>query len=122
MANTKRMSHIVHQDSLPPPLQNLGGGKGHNFKDYSGQEINSIKILYPVDRLQDGHITYLMQCYCGNYFINRPLAIKNNKTASCGCYKKNNTISRNHQKTLDIIGKQFGQLQVLEFSEYKTNK
>lgn len=110
------------KEQLPPPLKIKGEGKGHNFKDYSNQELNNIKILYPVSKSADGHIQYLMRCHCGNFFISLPKRVKNGNTKSCGCLKKQKIIERNQEKTSEIIGKTYGFLQVLEFSHYKKYK
>lgn len=97
-----------------------GKGKGHNFINHSNTIINNIEILYPVNKTKDGHINYLCKCFCGNYFITLPKHLKSGNTKSCGCQKRKATINRNHNKTLEIIGKHFGFLEVLEFSYYKT--
>lgn len=109
----------VIQQEMPPPLLISGKGKGHNFKNLNGQIINNIKLLYPVDKSNDGHVLYLAQCFCGNYFITRLQRLKSGNTKSCGCYKKIKTIERNHQNTEKIIGTFCGNLEVLDFSEYR---
>lgn len=106
---------------LPQPLEVSSVGKAHNLKNRSGETFNGIHILYPVERSNDGHIKYLMQCHCGKYFITTAKNIVNGNTKSCGCRKIKSVIDRNHSKTENLIGQTIGYLKVLEFSHYEND-
>jgi 5-methylcytosine-specific restriction endonuclease McrA len=66
---------------------------------------------------QNGHITWTCQCDCGAIHEVKGIHLKNRKSLSCGCYKKDETSRR---LKLDLVDKKFGRLKVI--SEYgRTN-
>ena len=58
-----------------------------------------------------GHITWLCQCTCGKQFITIGNYLRNGTTKSCGCLRKE---SNYNNFKIDLIGKKFGLLTVIE--------
>lgn len=63
-------------------------------------------------------IKYLCQCDCGNQKIIRGDSLRNGRTTSCGCYRKE--IAASNYK--DLQGQKFGKLTVLEKTEKRHNR
>ena len=58
-----------------------------------------------------GHITWLCQCSCGKQFITTGNYLRNGTTKSCGCLRNESNYNR---FKIDLVGKKFGLLTVLE--------
>jgi hypothetical protein len=58
------------------------------------------------------HTAWLCKCDCGNEIIAKSIYLTTGDTKSCGCLKA--------EKTLDLIGRKFGKLTVIEKSSERT--
>lgn len=83
-------------------------------EDLIGQKFNRLTVveLLP-DRDNFRKKIYKCQCECGNYVNVRSSDLKSGNTKSCGCL---NT-EKLHERGIDLIGKKFGYLTVLERGE-----
>lgn len=82
--------------------------------DMIGKKFNRLTIMSKEGTDKKRQILYLCKCDCGNTKILAGTLLRNNKTKSCGCYKKEQT-SKSVRKT-NLLGKRFGQLLVIERS------
>ena len=75
-----------------------------------GVPDSRIHVIKQVGK-KGGHLTWLCQCTCGNQFVTIGNYIRNGTTKSCGCLRK----EKNYERfKIDIVGKTFGLLTVLE--------
>lgn len=74
--------------------------------------------LYPTYR-KGHHIYYYCKCDCGNYCITGKDGIVSGSSKSCGCLRSD-LLKEQHQRNRkeNMIGKQFGQVQVLAFDSF----
>lgn len=79
-----------------------------------GQKFNRLTVveLLP-DRDNFRRKIYKCQCECGNYINVRASDLKSGNTKSCGCLN----IEKLHERGIDLTGKKFGYLTVLERGE-----
>lgn len=79
-----------------------------------GQKFNRLTVveLLP-DRDNFRRKVYKCQCKCGNYINVRSSDLKSGNTKSCGCLN----IEKLHERGIDLTGKKFGYLTVLERGE-----
>lgn len=62
------------------------------FKDISGQKFGRLTALYKLNNYHDKkHTKWLCICECGNLKEANYDHLRNNKTKSCGCYRKEKT-------------------------------
>lgn len=77
------------------------------MKDLTNQRFGNLIVLEQAPKIgNDTHSTWLCLCDCGNIVVVRGFQLSNGKKTHCGCQTKSNII--------DIIGKQFGRLTVIE--------
>lgn len=90
-------------------------------QDLRGLKFNKVTILdyapeYPIKHnLKSKGIFYKCLCDCGNIFYTRGTLIKSGQIKSCGCSRKENTTK------INLLGKKFGYLTVLEEDPKRTN-
>lgn len=86
-------------------------------KNLIGQTFNKLKVIERVIDEQD-HVKWKCQCECGNIIIVRGDSLKSGHTKSCGCLQKAHAATLN---TIDLTGKKFGKLTVIQRSENKNS-
>lgn len=80
------------------------------FKDLTGQKFGRLTVVEKHGK-QNGRITWLCKCDCGNECIVQGINLTQSRTKSCGCLSKEN---RYHAKTKNLIGQRFYKLLVVE--------
>ena len=84
-------------------------------KNLTGQKFGKLTPLYRVRLPQNKKGTFwLCQCDCGNTIITRANSLQVGHTKSCGCLQKENAKKQGKNKLIDITGKKFGKLTVLQ--------
>lgn len=96
----------LNPENLPPKID-IG-----KRPDYSGQEHNYVKLLYPCGYNADGRIMYVCLCKCGNYFLASGKGVICGNTKSCNCLHRNTLVQRNIDSGKDIIGTWQGLLHI----------
>lgn len=91
----------------------------HNFKNLTGQSFGRLLVLEEVGRSKDKHVLWECYCDCGNEVVVRGTHLRSGNTRSCGCYKRKMT---SETKRIDLTGKRFGRLLVLEFDSTRNSK
>lgn len=105
--------YIVRADSLQSGVTHtihgaMSGGKAH---DITGQRFGRLIAIRPTSmRASNGGIRWECLCDCGIIVYPTMNNLKRGHTTSCGCAKQDYIESTK----LDIIGKRFGKLVVLE--------
>jgi hypothetical protein len=87
----------------------------------TGKNFGYLTVIKRVPRpagLTGGYTFWLCECVCGNKIVAQGAHLKNGHTKSCGCYLKKR-LSEFH--TIDLVGKRFGKLVVLERAEKPIN-
>lgn len=87
--------------------------------DLTGQRFGHYTVLEKVNKPNDTRAYWMCQCDCGNKRIVSGRDLRDGRSKSCGCATAN--IIRG-TKTVDITGKRFGILTVLEHTGYCNNK
>lgn len=67
---------------------------------------------------KEGRAYWLCKCDCGNTTIVSGKNLRNGNTKSCGCLQKEVLKKRHRDKHLDMIGKTYGFLTVLDYGDY----
>lgn len=82
------------------------------------RKYGRLQPLYPVEK-RGKHFYYYCKCDCGNYCIIGKDSILAGHSQSCGCLRSEK-LKQEHQekREKEIIGKIFGQLQVLSFCNF----
>jgi len=88
------------------------------FVDLVGERFGRLKVL-AVDHKEydsDGNTTYYWRCRCDceNEMVVRGTSLRNGDTRSCGCLQAEQSARRAKERTIDLIGKRFGLLTVIE--------
>ena len=89
------------------------------FKDITGMKFGKLTVLQRTGTTNNGRALWLCKCDCGNITYVTSSNLKNNKTNSCGCYKKEKMVE---YFTKDITGQKFGKLTVIERVENRGGK
>lgn len=77
------------------------------MKYLTNQRFGDLLVLDQAPKIEkDHHIAWLCKCDCGNTIVVRGFQLTSGKKTHCGCQTKSNII--------DIIGKRFGRLTVIE--------
>lgn len=82
------------------------------------QKFGRLTVLELTDKKKSKHWLWKCKCDCGNICYVLASSLKSGRTTSCGCYRKERLSKINRQRALDLSGKKFERLTVLE----KTNK
>lgn len=89
--------------------------------DLTGKVYGRLEVLYRTQGPEkEGY--WICKCQCGNYCLIRARCLKQGSTTSCGCYSKEirKTIPRPLPE--DLTGKHFGQLTVLNHTDYRNKR
>lgn len=93
-------------------------------KDLTDQQFGMLRVISEVEAVKTDSGNrlrrWLCQCECGNELVVRQKDLLSGHTTSCGCKK-----GRPNSQPLDLVGKKFGRLTVLEESneiKYKNGK
>ena len=89
--------------------------------DLTNQKFGRWTVLYRTTSINNRDTTWMCRCDCG---VERPVLgknLKNGRSTSCGCYKKEKDTSRfserNKAAALDLRGQKYGKLTPLEPTE-----
>ena len=91
------------------------------FKDLTGQKFNRLTVLEQNGR-QCGKIVWKCRCDCGKFINVIGSNLTSNKIKSCGCLKKEKQAQWGVSTLIDITGKTYGELTVLERAFDKEKK
>lgn len=58
------------------------------LKDLTDQEFGRLMVIERAENNNQGKTMWLCRCECGETFSVRPDALRNGRTVSCGCYRK----------------------------------
>ena len=87
------------------------------FVDLTGQKFGRLLVIERgPDYLSGGRKRFKWKCLCdcGNVYYTRGDALKSGATQSCGCLNKELSAEKGKARTIDLTGKTFGYLTVLE--------
>ena len=113
--------YIVRQDALMSGATHTihGACSGGKIHDITGQKFGRLIAIEPIEkRATNGGIRWDCICECGNHVYPTINNLKRGHTTSCGCAKEDFIESCK----LDIIGKRFGKLIVIEDTTTKDDK
>ena len=85
-------------------------------KDLVGKQFNYLTVLEKTEKRKNGAVVWLCQCKCGNLKEATSGDLNAGRVTSCGCYNKEKVA----ECFVDITGKKFGRLTVLEKTEKRT--
>lgn len=88
------------------------------FIDLTGKKFEKLTVL---DRANNrgGKVFWKCKCDCGNVKDVCAYHLTHGQVQSCGCYQMKSIRQRSDEKTIDLIGRRFGKLVVLEKYGYK---
>lgn len=86
-----------------------------NTKDLTNKRFNKLIVINQVNQRKHGCIQWRCICDCGKETIVTSNALLMGDTKSCGCLKST-------KKTIDLKGKKFNRLLVLESADTRTRK
>lgn len=98
------------------------------LKDLTGQKFGRLTVIEKDENnpLSEKRTYWLCKCDCGNIksVASQSLLRKKNPTRSCGCIRNENNQNKKgfFVPKIDMIGKRFGRLVVLEESSVRTGK
>lgn len=87
--------------------------------DLTGQRFGRLTVLYRDTQKIGGKAYWICQCDCGKIISTMGVNLRKGVTKSCGCLSKEITSQR---RTIDLTGKHFGKLTVIEKDIEKSNK
>ena len=91
------------------------------MKDLTGQRFGRLIAIRPTEERRGGSVVWECKCDCGNTVFTPSADLCNDKTKSCGCFKKESAAKNgsNNRKTCanDLTGQRFGRLTVIGRSE-----
>ena len=85
------------------------------LKDRTGLRYGRLLVLersFPNNKFN--HVMWKCQCDCGNVTITSGNNLENGSTKSCGCLSTDTRRALGHSHKIDLTGKRFGKLVVLE--------
>ena len=62
--------------------------------DLAGQRFGRLLVLYEFGRAKNGQVLWKCRCECGNECVVRSTNLKNQRTQSCGCLRRDGMIER----------------------------
>ena len=83
--------------------------------DLSGYRFGKLEVI-KYSYIRNSHAHWLCRCECGIEKVIDGSNLRKGHTRSCGCYKKQYFSESNR---LDLVGKKFGKLEVIEFVNMK---
>ena len=84
--------------------------------DLAGQKYGKLTVLNKTDKRKGTSVVWLCHCDCGNECEVTSYNLRTGQTKSCGCLVKES------KKIVDLTGKRFGKLTVIEKTKSKYNK
>lgn len=94
--------------------------------DLTGQTYGRWTVLERAESLNNKDTCWLCRCQCGNEKIVFGKNLKNGRSKSCGCYKKEvniqQQIEKNQSRSLDITGERYGKLTAIEPTDQRKGK
>lgn len=82
--------------------------------DIAGRVFGRLRVVERSGRSQSGDALWLCVCKCGNSTVVSYSSLNSGNTKSCGCLHKEALIVSNRSRRLNLKGKRFGKLTVLE--------
>lgn len=66
--------------------------------DLEGEKVGRLTVIECVGTNKSKNTVWLCKCDCGNTIIANSQKLKRGNIVSCGCYKRDITIARNHSR------------------------
>lgn len=89
-----------------------------NFIDISNNRFGRLVALQidhkEADSLGNTDYYWKCQCDCGNTIVVQGTVLRRGDTKSCGCLQSEESAKRAKERTIDLVGKRFGLLTVIE--------
>ena len=83
-----------------------------------GQRFERLVVLNQAENIKTpngrSHVAWNCICDCGNKIVVRGDCLRNGHTVSCGCKQKENRLLGGKSRILDLVGKKFGKLTVIQ--------
>jgi hypothetical protein len=92
--------------------------RGGRFQDLTGQTFDRLTVVEWVGT-RKGKTLWRCRCVCGGETVVMAGNLKTNQTTSCGCRARENRLGRNNPNFMDLTGRTFNRLTVLEYAEAK---
>lgn len=84
-------------------------------KDLIGQRFGRLEVIEKSNKRDlSGNIYWKCKCDCGNTVVVQGRSLRNGRTKSCGCYKKDLWDTHIKEKFIDMTGERYGYLTVIE--------
>ena len=80
--------------------------------DLTGMRFGKLTAIAPTEQRQSGSVVWECRCDCGKTAFVRSVYLTTGKTKSCGCNMNNLRVM--NPNTVDLTGRRFGKLQVVE--------
>ena len=85
------------------------------YIDLTGQRFGKLVVLHKSEEKSASHgCVWLCKCDCGKEVLASTSALNSGKKKSCGCLALEHAVLLGKSHLIDIIGKKFGKLTVLE--------
>lgn len=65
--------------------------------DLTGKRYGRITVISQTENSKSGITQWVCECDCGRTFVSRGDSLRNGRTKSCGCLKRDRTIERNYR-------------------------
>ena len=91
------------------------------LKNEIGNIYGYLKVVARGENDKEGRARWVCQCKCGNTVVVRGKALRNGNTKSCGCYQKERAAQSNMDRAGSLVGKTFGNLEVIEEAGFITH-
>lgn len=90
--------------------------------DLTNQKFGKLTVLHKdTERITKNGSYWVCQCECGKIKSIKSSSLRRGEILSCGCLRNQRVQEIKYQQSLDMIGKTFGKLTVVERSERKGN-
>lgn len=111
-------SHLKNGKVISCGCESRKKASERQFKDITGQRFGRLIVLGIDGKKYDNHgnseYYWKCRCDCGNEIIVRGTVLRRKDTKSCGCLQAEESMLRAKERTIDLTGKRFGLLTVLE--------
>jgi hypothetical protein len=85
-----------------------------NFIDLTGQRFGQLTVQKRVTNSKSGAARWLCKCQCGTFTLVSTTNLRSGNSKSCGCGWIKGWQAANARKFIDLTGRQFGRLKVIE--------
>ena len=96
----------------------MKGDKMPKKLNLEGQRFERLVVLNQAENIKTpngrSHVAWNCICDCGNKIVVRGDCLRNGHTVSCGCKQKENRLLGGKSRILDLVGKKFGKLTVIQ--------